>query len=210
MATPSPAFHPALRDLTVLSSILQPSISIFVTPIPPLHPQTTQAFHPTWSSPILPAPISASHPAVSDPNFSLFPGPALANPPSFSPALPLLLQFGSPGRGGPPCQLRSWWGLSIRGPGPGAGDSLRVPGSPSGKPAPSTRASRGTSAMVVFMSHPTAHSCPSPGRACLLQVTASLDSWGPASHWSGWSQASHAHTPPTKGGAKERGPRKVW
>lgn len=143
LATPSPAFHPAFRDLTVLSSILQPSVSIFVTPIPPLHPRTTQAFHSTWSSPILPAPISASHPAVSDPNFSLFPGPALAYPSSFSPALPLPLQFGSPARGGPRCQLRGRWGLSIQGPEPGAGDSLRVSGSPSGTPAPSTRARLG-------------------------------------------------------------------
>ena len=122
--SPSWAFHPALRDLMVLSSILQPSI--FVTPIPPLHPQTNQAFHPTWSSPILPAPISASHPAVSDPNFSLFPGPALAYPTSFSPALPLPLQFGSPGHGGPACQGRGRWGLSIREPGAGAGGSLWV------------------------------------------------------------------------------------
>ena len=134
LATPSPAFHPALRDLMVLSSILQPSI--FVTPIPPLHPQTTQAFHPTWSSPILPAPISASHPAVSDPNFSLFPGPALAYPPSFSPALALLLQFGSPGHGGPACQGKGRWGLSIREPGAGAGGSLRVPAHPLGRQFP--------------------------------------------------------------------------
>ena len=35
LATPSPAFHPALRDLIALYSNLQPSISIAVTPIRP-------------------------------------------------------------------------------------------------------------------------------------------------------------------------------
>lgn len=106
----------------VLSSILQPSISIFVTPIPPLHPQTTQAFHPTWSSPILPAPISASDPAVSDPSFSLFPGLHLQThhpspqpfPSRFTSDLLLLEDLPARAEAGADCQsgTGSWgWGL---------------------------------------------------------------------------------------------------
>ena len=106
----------------VLSSILQPSISIFVTPIPPLHPQTTQAFHPTWSSPILPAPISASDPAVSDPSFSLFPGLHLQThhpspqpfPSRFTSDLLLLEDLPARAEAGGDCQsgTGSWgWGL---------------------------------------------------------------------------------------------------
>lgn len=105
LATPSPAFHPALRDLITLYSILQPSISIIVTSIPPLHPQTAEEFRPTWSSPVLLAPYPASHSAFSDPNSS--PSPPVSPDPCIptlllpSPSLPAPVR--SPAHRGPAC-----------------------------------------------------------------------------------------------------------
>lgn len=94
---------------------------------------------------------------------------------------------------------------------PGSVADPRSPAHPPGRHLPA-RASPATSVVAVFMSlqaprHPAAHSRPSPGRTCLLEVTGSADSRGPGSHRSGRSWAPHAHprTPPPPGRGVRRG-----
>lgn len=135
LTAPSPEFHPVLRDLITLLSILQPSSLVFVIstkPTPSLDSPKNSIPPGAVPSP-LPPPQHPTLPLVTPILWHLPPGSAPVFSPSFSLALPLPIQFcllliqdlpsptTEPGRD----RLRA-----------GAGGSLPVPGSPSGHQMP--------------------------------------------------------------------------